>query len=120
MSDSRLVERNVHRVDVDGRRMLFHIPTSGLFELDSLSDEMIDLFAPVAAMVARGEAPLGIVYATDAAASAKVRLVGMFPAETHPPITYWAAVVAGHRQLGRARPVDDDKYLLPAVFEAGH
>ena len=49
MSDLRLVERNVHRVDVDGRRMLFHIPTSGLFELDSLSDEMIDLFAPVAA-----------------------------------------------------------------------
>ncbi len=49
-------------------------------------------------LVERGEAPLGIVYVTDAAASAKVRLVGVFPAETHPPITYWAAVVAGRER----------------------
>lgn len=40
------------------------------------------------ALVERGEAPLGIVYATDAAASAKVRVVGTFPAASHPPITY--------------------------------
>lgn len=40
------------------------------------------------ALVERGEAPLGIVYATDAAASAKVRVVGTFPAGSHPPITY--------------------------------
>lgn len=40
------------------------------------------------ALVERGEAPLGIVYATDARASAKVRVVGVFPATLHPPITY--------------------------------
>jgi molybdate transport system substrate-binding protein len=40
------------------------------------------------ALVERGEAPLGIVYATDARASAKVRVVGVFPATSHPPITY--------------------------------
>jgi molybdate transport system substrate-binding protein len=40
------------------------------------------------ALVERGEAPLGIVYATDARASARVRIVGTFPATTHPPITY--------------------------------
>lgn len=39
-------------------------------------------------LVERGEAPLGIVYATDAAISAGVRVVGTFPAESHPPITY--------------------------------
>ena len=39
-------------------------------------------------LVERGEAPLGIVYATDAAASRGVRVVGTFPAESHPPITY--------------------------------
>ncbi len=49
-------------------------------------------------LVERGEAPLGIVYATDAAASDKVRLVGQFPASTHPPIIYWAAVVAGRER----------------------
>jgi molybdate transport system substrate-binding protein len=44
------------------------------------------------AYVARGEAPLGIVYATDARAEPKVRVVGTFPANTHPPIVYPAAL----------------------------
>jgi molybdate transport system substrate-binding protein len=43
------------------------------------------------AYVARGEAPLGIVYQTDALAEKKVRIVDVFPADTHPPITYPAA-----------------------------
>lgn len=38
--------------------------------------------------VERGEAPLGIVYATDAQASTKVRVVDTFPPDSHPPITY--------------------------------
>lgn len=40
------------------------------------------------ALVERGAAPFGIVYATDAKASAKVRVAGLFPASSHPPITY--------------------------------
>ncbi len=40
------------------------------------------------ALVERGEARLGIVYATDARASRKVRIVGIFPAWTHPAIRY--------------------------------
>lgn len=44
--------------------------------------------------VALGEAPLGIVYATDARGNARVRVVDTFPAGTHPPITYPAAVTA--------------------------
>ena len=43
-------------------------------------------------LVARGEAPLGIVYSTDAAAEPGVRIVATFPAESHPPITYPAAL----------------------------
>ena len=39
-------------------------------------------------LVERGEAPLGIVYETDARASAGVRIVATFPPESHPPITY--------------------------------
>jgi molybdate transport system substrate-binding protein len=42
--------------------------------------------------VARGEAPLGIVYATDAAAEPKVRVVDVFAESTHAPITYPAAL----------------------------
>lgn len=41
--------------------------------------------------VSRGEAPLGIVYSTDAQVDPKVRVVGVFPDDTHPPITYPAA-----------------------------
>jgi molybdate transport system substrate-binding protein len=40
------------------------------------------------AFVERGEAPYGIVYETDALASKKVRIAGVFPANSHPPITY--------------------------------
>ena len=38
-------------------------------------------------LLERGEAPLGIVYATDAAASRAVRVLATFPAESHPPVT---------------------------------
>jgi molybdate transport system substrate-binding protein len=48
-------------------------------------------------LVARGEAAFGIVYATDAAAEPKVRIVGTFPESTHPPIVYPVALVAGAR-----------------------
>ncbi|MEK9209655.1 molybdate ABC transporter substrate-binding protein [Sphingomonas sp. 2378] len=40
------------------------------------------------ALVERGAAPYGIVYATDAKASPRVQVVGLFPAASHSPITY--------------------------------
>ena len=50
------------------------------------------------ALVAQGEAPLGIVYASDAVADDgagdAVSVIGTFPAESHPPIVYPAAVIA--------------------------
>lgn len=46
------------------------------------------------ALVERGQAPLGIVYATDALASTKVRVVANIPPETHPAIVYPMAVIA--------------------------
>lgn len=49
------------------------------------------------ALVSRGEAPLGIVYRTDAAIDKGVRIVAAFPADSHPPITYPAALTAGSR-----------------------
>jgi len=45
-------------------------------------------------LVSRGEAPLGIVYRTDAAADPNVRIVGAFPAGSHPPIIYPMALLA--------------------------
>src|SRR5215813_7517506 len=45
-------------------------------------------------LVSRGEAPLGIVYQTDAAADPNVKIVGTFPDDSHPPIIYPIALTA--------------------------
>lgn len=49
-------------------------------------------------LVALGEAPLGIVYASDAAAEPKVKIVGLFPENAHPPIVYPVALTARTRK----------------------
>ena len=52
------------------------------------------------AMVERRQVPLGIVYETDARATSAVRIVGVFPATSHPPITYPLALLSrsSHRE----------------------
>jgi len=57
-------------------------------------------------LVSRGETPLGIVYATDAAADKGVRIVAAFPEDTHPPIAYPAAVLASSDNLAAAAFLD--------------
>ncbi|MEW6350830.1 MAG: molybdate ABC transporter substrate-binding protein [Thermodesulfobacteriota bacterium] len=54
------------------------------------------------ALVERGEAPLGIVYGTDAAAAKKVKIVAEFPSDTYPRVVYPAALVSG-RESATAR-----------------
>lgn len=49
------------------------------------------------ALVARGEAVLGIVYSTDAKVEPGVKIVGTFPADSHPPIVYPVAATAHAR-----------------------
>jgi molybdate transport system substrate-binding protein len=49
------------------------------------------------AYVARGEAPLGIVYKTDAAVDPDVKIVGSFPASSHKPIVYPVALIKDAR-----------------------
>ena len=49
------------------------------------------------ALVERGAAPLGIVYLTDARASARVQVAGIFPEASHAPITYPLALLAAGR-----------------------
>ena len=46
------------------------------------------------ALVSRGEAPLGIVYATDAKSDPKVKVLDTFPESTHAPILYPIAITA--------------------------
>lgn len=57
-------------------------------------------------LVARGEAPLGVVYGSDARAEPRVRVLATFPAGSHPEIVYPAARVAASRHPHAGRFVD--------------
>lgn len=82
-----------------------HVPAGmyGKKAMENLGlwDQVKDRLAPMKdvraalVLVERGEAPLGLVYATDAAISKKVRVVGTFALDSHPPIVYPVAPVAG-------------------------
>ena len=64
---------------------------------DSVADRLVraDDARVALVFVVRGEAPLGIVYATDALLEPRVRVVATFPAASHPPIVYPAALTSG-------------------------
>jgi len=53
--------------------------------------------------VSRGEAPLGIVYDTDAKADPNVKVVAAFPPDSYPPIIYPFAVTAGAKDPEKAQ-----------------
>jgi molybdate transport system substrate-binding protein len=55
------------------------------------------------AFVARGETPLGIVYETDARVEPNVRIVGVFPDGSYPPVTYPVAQTAESKSEAAAR-----------------
>lgn len=65
----------------------------GLWQAVEPSVAQTDNVRAALALVSTGEAPYGIVYATDAAADPGVSVVGTFPADSHPPIIYPAALL---------------------------
>ncbi|HKD46113.1 MAG TPA: molybdate ABC transporter substrate-binding protein [Rhizomicrobium sp.] len=69
------------------------------------------------AYVARGEAPLGIVYETDAKAEPNVKIVGVFPEDSHPPILYPAAMTKDAKPDARAFLAYLSSPTARAVFE---
>lgn len=66
----------------------------GLWESVSARVAQTDNARAALALVSSGEAPFGIVYATDAGADRTVGVIATFPAAAHPPIVYPAASVA--------------------------
>ncbi|MCH7629801.1 MAG: molybdate ABC transporter substrate-binding protein [Proteobacteria bacterium] len=67
------------------------------------------------ALVARGEAPLGVVYATDARAEPRVRVVGVFPPASHAPIVY---PIARLKQASSADAEPFRRFLLSGEGKA--
>ncbi|WP_425498729.1 molybdate ABC transporter substrate-binding protein [Pannonibacter anstelovis] len=70
------------------------------------------------ALVARDEAPYGIVYSTDAAADDKVSIVGTFPEASHEPIVYPAGLIASARDGAEAFLTYLKGEKASAVFKA--
>lgn len=93
LGDGRLAVANVDSVPA-GRYAKVALDSLGLWQqLASRLVQSTDVRAALR-LVARGEAPLGIVYATDAHAEPLVRVVDMFDQGTHPAILYLAATVS--------------------------
>jgi len=68
-------------------------------------------------LVARGEASLGIVYETDAKVEPNVKIVGAFPADSHPPIVYPAALTATAKADAAPYPAFLRSQTAKTIFE---
>ncbi len=69
-------------------------------------------------LVDRGAAPLGIVYETDAKSDPAVRIIGYFPRNSHPPITYpLAALTASTKSAACARPWKSNPITRPRCWK---
>lgn len=73
-----------------------------LGQWDAVEDRLAraDNVRAALALVERGEAPLGIVYRTDAAIAKDVKIIATFPEGSHPPITYPIAMIKDAKAAG--------------------
>jgi molybdate transport system substrate-binding protein len=69
-------------------------------------------------LVARGEAALGIVYETDAKIEPNVKVVGAFPADSHPPIVYPIALTAAAKAEAAPYPAFLRSQAAKTIFES--
>src|SRR5579864_5007920 len=85
--DGRIATGDVQSVPV-GKYAKAALEKLGAWDAASAKFAMAESVRAALTLVARGEAALGIVYATDARVEPGVKVIGTFPAESHPPIVY--------------------------------
>ena len=114
LADGKLAMALVDAVPagIYGKAALEHL---GLWETVAPQVVQADNVRAALALVSLGEAPYGIVYATDAVADDKVTVVATFPKDSHPPIVYPAADIAGRDTGAEAEFLD---YLRGPVARA--
>jgi len=91
--NGRITIGDVRAVPV-GRYAQAALQKLGLWDSVQPKLAMVENVRVALSLVARGEAPLGIVYETDAKAEPRVKVIGSFPADSHPMIVYPAALTA--------------------------
>jgi molybdate transport system substrate-binding protein len=108
LGDGRLAVANVAAVPVGkyGKAALEHLGLWG--EVSGRLAQAENVRAALA-FVSRGEAPLGIVYETDARADPRVAVVARFPETSHPPIVYPVAMTAASKSPAAGRFLDELK-----------
>lgn len=93
-ANGRIVTADVRAVPA-GRYAKAALEKLGLWQAVEPRLAMAENVRVALALVARGEAGLGIVYATDARAEPRVKVIGTFPPGSHPAVVYPAALTAG-------------------------
>ncbi|HEY7843975.1 MAG TPA: molybdate ABC transporter substrate-binding protein [Bradyrhizobium sp.] len=91
--DGRIATGDVKSVPV-GKYAKAALEKLGSWQAAEPKFAMAESVRAALALVARGEAPLGIVYSTDAKVEPGVKVVGTFPADSHPPIIYPVAATS--------------------------
>lgn len=91
--DGRITTGDVKAVPV-GKYAKAALEKLGSWQAAESKFAMAENVRAALALVARGEAALGIVYSTDAKVEPGVKIVGTFPADSHPPIVYPVAATA--------------------------
>ncbi|MGA7810134.1 molybdate ABC transporter substrate-binding protein [Bradyrhizobium sp.] len=85
--DGKIATGDVNAVPV-GKYAKAALEKLGAWQAAAPKFAMAESVRAALTLVARGEAVLGIVYSTDAKVEPGVKIVGTFPADTHPPIIY--------------------------------
>src|SRR5262249_35499528 len=111
--DGRIATGDVRAVPV-GKYAKAALEKLGAWDAAASKFAMTENVRAALTFVAREEAPLGIVYATDAKVEPRVKIIATFPADSHPEIVYPVAATA------TAKPEADTylRYLRSAAAKA--
>jgi molybdate transport system substrate-binding protein len=116
-SDGRIVTGDVRAVPV-GKYAKAALEKLGAWAAAEPKFAMTENVRAALTLVARGEAALGIVYETDAKVEPNVKIVGVFPADSHPPIVYPAALTMNAKPEAVQYLAFLHSRAAKAVFEA--
>src|SRR5262245_42658564 len=116
VGDGRIVTADVRAVPV-GKYAKAALEKLGAWAAAEGKFAMTENVRAALTLVARGEAPLGIVYETDAKVEPNVKIVGAFPADSHPPIIYPVALTVNAKPLAARYLAFLRSGAAKAVFE---
>src|SRR5204863_315510 len=116
IGDGRIATGEVTSVPV-GKYAKAALEKLGIWASVEKKFAMADNVRAALALVARGEAALGIVYETDAKMEPGIKVVGTFPADSYPPILYPVAATVTAKPEAAAYLIFLRSAAAKAIFE---